>query len=74
MYKDWFNHPIGNAAFKDRKRGIYLRVIIACCGIVCIVLGLLLKEFYAVITGFVFLMIALIRLFMLQGLGVLVQY
>lgn len=74
MYKDWFKHPIGNAAHKDRKRGIYLRVIIACSGILMIVIGLWLKEFFAAITGFGFLIIALIRLFILPNKIIKMQY
>lgn len=74
MYKDWFHHPIGNAAVKDRKRGICLRVTLAFCGILMIVLGLLLKEFFAVMTGTVFLLIALFRLLILPNKIMKIQY
>lgn len=74
MYKDWFNHPIGNAALKDRKRRNYLMVVMACCSIIMIVIGLLLKEFFAVIMGFAFLMSALSRFLILPNKIIKIQY
>lgn len=74
LYKDWCNNPIGNAAVKNRNRGIHLRVILACCGILLIVMGLLIKEFFAILAGFGFSYIAFNRLFILPNKIIKMQY
>ncbi|WP_349943911.1 YcxB family protein [Lacrimispora sp. BS-2] len=74
MCQEWANQPIGKSAIYNRKKGIFLRTTMASCSIIIIMLGLLLHEFFCVLFGSVFLIIALNRLFFLPNKIIKQQY
>lgn len=67
IFQDWGKHPVGKKGIKNRKKGIMLRVVTAICGILVMIIGLLIQEFVFVYCGFVFLAVAMLRLFVLPN-------
>lgn len=63
MYREWSKNPVGEFAVKSRKKGIRLRIILACCAIFIIIDAILLHNYYFMMFGFAFLIIAVNRLF-----------
>jgi hypothetical protein len=74
MYKEWANNPIGRSAIRNRKKGIRLRVIGSIFSIIMIIIGFLLHEFYALLVGFIFLIIFMLRLFFIPNRILKKQY
>lgn len=74
MYQEWANQPVGKSAIYNRKKGIFLRITMAFCSVVIIMLGLLLHELFCALFGIVFLMVALHRLFFLPNKILKQQY
>ena len=67
IYQDWANRPVGRKAVRNRRRGIHLRITLACLSVFIIAIGLLIQEFVYIICGLAFLTLALLRLFVLPN-------
>lgn len=74
LYKYWAKHPMGKSAVRGRKRGLILRIILAVCGLLLCLLSIFTRDFYELICGLIFLMIALARLFILPDKMLKRQY
>lgn len=74
VYQQWAKHPVGNRAVRARKKGIRLRVMLACCGVFLLLDGLLIREFFLMMCGFLFFLLALFRLFVLPNRLIKSQY
>lgn len=66
-YLQWAKHPVGKAAVRAYKKGIRLRIMMVCLGIFIVLDGIFLREFFLALSGFIFAVIGLSRLFILPG-------
>lgn len=74
LYKYWAKHPMGKRAVRSRKTGLVLQIILAVCGLFLSLLSIFTRDFFELICGLIFLMIALSRLFILPDKMLKRQY
>lgn len=74
IYREWSRHPVGKTALRNRRRELRIRITLALCGFIMFGIGVSMRDIFNIVFGITFVIMALLRLFVLPDKVLRKQY